>query len=155
MLKFYRSFDALDFKYALKQRDLSRETYVEEYERLERIESARQITELTKVEYGEILTNLDLIYARQEQSDQIVMLFDLIRNKIIHQYINIDGLERLFSEKYIDFEWEMHLGIDYKNHQMKFYRDHFVHQIRNAYCMHVLLEEFQFREKIEDRKSVV
>lgn len=150
MLKFYRSFDALDFKYALKQRDLSRETYVEEYERLERIESARQITELTKVEYGEILTNLDLIYARQEQSDQIVMLFDLIRNKIIHQYINIDGLERLFSEKYIDFEWEMHLGIDYKNHQMKFYRDHFVHQIRNAYCIHVLLEKFEFRKKIEE-----
>ena len=91
-----------------------------------------------------------MIYADQEQSDQIVMLFDLIRNKIIHQYINIEGLERLFSEKYIDFEWEMHLGIDYKKHQMEFYRDHFVHQIRNAYCMHVLLEKFQFAGRIKE-----
>lgn len=170
MLKFYKKFDVLGFKYAFKyalnqekfyqekqegehkekdkEKDKEKE-YVKKYKELEGFESARQFTELTKVEYGDILTNLDLIYADQEQSDQIVMLFDLIRNKIIHQYINIEGLERLFSEKYIDFEWEMHLGIDYKNHQMEFYRDHFVHQIRNAYCMHVLLEKFQFKERIE------
>lgn len=165
MLKFYKNFDALDFKYALNQeksskekqgeenkeedKEENKEEYIEKYKELEGFESARQFTELTKVEYGDILTNLDLIYADQEQSDQIVMLFDLIRNKIIHQYINIEGLERLFSEKYIDFEWEMHLGIDYKKHQMEFYRDHFVHQIRNAYCMHVLLE-FRFEERIKE-----
>lgn len=167
MLKFYKSFDALDFKYAFNQEKYfkkkqegereekgkeknEKKEYVEKYKKLEGFESARQFTELTKVEYGDILTNLDLIYADQEQSDQIVMLFDLIRNKIIHQYINIEGLERLFSEKYIDFEWEMHLGIDYKKHQMEFYRDHFVHQIRNAYCMHVLLEKFQFAGRIKE-----
>lgn len=149
MLKFYEKFDSINFKYSLDEKYKDEKKYVEIYGKLESIESAKQFTELTKVEYGDILTNLDLIYAREEQSDQIVMLFDLIRNKIINQYINIDGLERLFSEKYIDFEWDMHLGIDYKKHKMKFYRDHFVHQIRNAFSMHILLEQFQFKEKIE------
>lgn len=35
-------------------------------------------------------------------------------NKIICKYLNIEGLERLFNEKYMEFEWNMHLGIDYK-----------------------------------------
>lgn len=146
MLKFYEAFDAIDFKYSL-EKDHETE-YIEKYGDLEKIESARQFTELTNIEYGDILTNLDMIYAGEEQSDQVVMLFDLVRNKIINQYINIEGLERLFSEKYIDFEWDMHLGIDYKKHKMNFYRDHFVHQIRNAYAMHSLLEQFGFQERI-------
>lgn len=157
MLEFYKKFDAIAFKYSLEEEKMQGDPkqekrkweYIEEYGKLEKLELDNQFTELTKVEYGDILTNLDMIYAGEEQSDQIIMLYDLVRNKIINQYINIDGLERMFSEKYIDFEWDMHLGIDYKKHKMNFYRDHFVHQIRNAYCMHILLEEFGFHKIIE------
>lgn len=145
-MKFYREFDAIQFKYGL---DIDAVGYGEKYAKIENLESAFQFAELTKVEYGDVLSNLDLIYARKEKSNDIVELFDLIRNKIIHQYINIDGLERLFSEKYIDFEWDMHLGIDYQSHEMRYYRDHFIHQIRNAYCMHKMLEELQWYKHIE------
>ena len=50
---------------------------------------------------------------------------------------------------YLNFEWEMHLGMDHKEQKMNFYRDHFVHQIRNAYCMHMLLEKFGWLEKVK------
>lgn len=157
MLEFYKSLNVIDFKYNLGAENLGDEEYVEKYAEIERIEDCFQFAELTKVEYGDILPNLDLIYAREDKSDQIVELFDLIRNKIIHQYIGIEGLERMFSEKYIDFEWEMHLGIDYKSHRMKFYRDHFIHQIRNAYCIHILLEKFGWKQHMAeillDRKN--
>jgi len=145
MLKFYKIFDPIQFKYSLG------ETYdYQMYGELETSESFYQFAEMTKMEYGDIINNLDLIYAGKDHSDNIVFLFDLIRNKIISQYIGIDGLERLFSEKYIDFEWDMHLGIDYRKHKMSYYRDHFVHQIRNAYCMHMLLQEFGWFEKIKE-----
>lgn len=146
MKEFYQKLDVIELKYSLKQDE---EEYVKKYADIDKIESAFQFAELTKIEYGDVLSNLNLIYARQEKSNDIVELFDLVRNKIIHQYINIDGLERLFSEKYIDFEWDMHLGMDYKSHKMKYYRDHFVHQIRNAYCMHKMLEEFKWIEYVE------
>lgn len=144
MLEFYRQLDVIELKYGIGREIFDYEKYVDCYAEIESVEDSFQLSELTKVEYGDILTNLDMIYSDKEKSDEIIELFDLIRSKIISKYINIEGLERLFSEKYIDFEWELHLGIDYKAHKMKYYRDHFIHQIRNAYCMHVLLDEHKF-----------
>lgn len=163
MLGFYRQLNILKLKYDLEEPDPESsiyfqnqnafkndyDAYVKAYAELERREEAFRLSELTKIEYGDILPNLDIIYAEMNKSDRIIELFDLIRGKIISGYICIDGLERLFSEKYIDFEWDMHLGIDFKTHKMKFYRDHFVHQIRNAYCMHVLLEQCGWCSLIE------
>ena len=71
---------------------------------------------------------------------------ELVSNKWISQYINIDGMERLFSETYIEFEWEMHLSADYKKHNMKFYRDHFFHQVKDTYMMYMLLKNHGFYE---------
>lgn len=136
MLEFYRNLDVIKLKYHIDDENGN------EYAKWAKIESNYQFAELTKVDYGDVVSNLDLIYASEKDSDNIVELFDLVRRKIIHEYIHVEGLERLFSEKYIDFEWDMHLGMDHKNHKMKFYRDHFIHQIRNAYSMHVLLDEF-------------
>lgn len=135
MLQFYRNLDVIKLKYFIVEND-------KEYTKWASIESNYQFAELTEIDYGDVVSNLDLIYASEESSDNIVELFDIVRKKIVHEYIHIEGLERLFSEKYIDFEWDMHLGMDYKDHKMKFYRDHFIHQIRNAYSMHVLLDEF-------------
>lgn len=141
MLNFYRDLDVIKLKYCIDEEKNSNE-----YAKWAKIESNYQFAELTKVDYGDVVSNLDLIYANEKDSDNIVELFDLVRRKIIHEYIHVEGLERLFSEKYIDFEWDMHLGMDHKDHKMKFYRDHFMHQIRNAYSMQVLLDEFGWLE---------
>ncbi len=138
MIEFFEKFDSIQLKYNL---DSKSKSYIYLYEALENIESAYQFSELTKSNYDLIGKNLDLIYDSKKASDQITKIYDIVKNNIINQYICIDGLERLFSDKYIEFEWNMHLGIDYKKHQMEFYRDHFVHQMRNLYCLHMMLSD--------------
>ena len=142
MIKFFDQFDPVKRKYALKKgiydKNLSQEE-IKRYRCLEQLESIQQNTVLTKVSYGETRKTLDMVYDDAEVSDDIIKIYDVIKNRIIDQYICIDGLERLFSERYVEFEWEMHLGIDYKNHDMEYYRDHFVHQMRNLFCLEKFL----------------
>lgn len=145
MLRYYQEFDAIEFKYNLSEVSELKNHYCE----LAQYESSHQFASLTKRHYADDLANLNLIYNVKEDTDTNVKLLDLILNKIIDQYINIDGIERLFSEKYIEFEWEMHLSADYEKHNMKFYRDHFFHQIRDAYMMQILLQEHGFYEKVK------
>ncbi|MFQ9514595.1 MAG: hypothetical protein ACLRZ9_02085 [Eubacterium sp.] len=147
MIKFYEEFDGIDFMYSLDEKE---KNYADKYRKIEEIHSAYWFSELTKMEYNDIQDNLDLIYADKKISDDVVKLFDLIRNKVIDQYLNIEGLERLYSEKYVDFEWDMHLGIDFKKHKMGGYRDHFIHQVKNAYCIHVLLDKFEVLENVQN-----
>lgn len=135
MKDFYKRFNPVVFKYGLSESD------IEDYNILEDFENIYQFSDLTKTYYGETIKNIDLVYADKNRSDDIIELFSLISDKIIGRYLNIEGLEHLFSEKYIDFEWDMHMGIDYKKHKMKYYRDHFIHQIRNAYCIHKILDD--------------
>lgn len=139
MIGFYEELDVIRFKYGpgLNSR-LCQE--------LEEYESENQMFMFTKRSYEDAAENLDLVYGEKEKTNDSIKLLDLILNKIIGQYINIDGMERLFSLSYIDFEWEMHLSADYKMHNMKFYRDHFIHQIRDAYMAHQLLSEYGFEE---------
>lgn len=142
MLEFLEDFDPVQRKYGLEygiRSNKMKKEDREKYRYLERLESIQQHSDLTRITYGESRESLDMIYDRRKVSDDIMKMYDLIKNKIIIQYINIEGLERLFNDKYIEFEWEMHLGIDYKKHSMDYYRDHFVHQMRNAYCMDVFL----------------
>lgn len=150
MLQFYENFDPVTFKYSLLGKIQNEDIDHEQLIALERYEDARQFSSLTRKDYGDIRANLDLVYAEKSKTNNMIEIFDLIFFKIIGRYLGIDGMERLFSEKYIDFEWDMHLGIDYKKHSMKFYRDHFIHQIRDAYMLHILLREFGYEERVYD-----
>lgn len=141
MLKFYKELDIIEFKY-------HGEFVREKYQELSDYESENQFSMLTKKSYEDASQNLHLVYGEEKKTKESIQLVDLILNKIIGKYINIDGIERLFSMNYIDFEWEMHLSADYKKHNMKFYRDHFIHQIRDAYTAHVLLEQCDMDKQI-------
>ncbi len=153
MLKYYREFDPIEFKYGLDREETAKTAEEKEkwerYARIAEYESSLQFTNLTKKNYGDNYANLKLVYDQEEENREKLELMDLILNKIIGQYINIDGMERLFSETYIEFEWEMHLSADYKKHNMKFYRDHFFHQIRDAFMMDRFLGRLGFYEKIK------
>lgn len=141
MLAFYSKFDYIDFKYDL---DKTNSEYLKTYRKLAEKENNEHNSDITIKNYGKMLANIDLIYDDAELSERFTKIFDVFYNKVICDYLNIEGLERLFNEKYMDFEWNMHLGIDYKGHKRSYYRDHFIHQIRNAYMMHVMLDEFRF-----------
>lgn len=146
MLKYYQQFDSIEKKYGMLLA-LHRKEYDKFYGCYYRYESNRQLSGLTKKEFGDIYANLKLVYEDEKLTEEIIEIYDLVYDKVINQYLNIDGMERLFSENYINFEWEMHMGIDYVSHSMKFYRDHFIHQVRDAYSMDILLRQ-GYAEKI-------
>ena len=139
MIRFYEQLDIIRFKYGEGRTNKL-------YQELDEYETENQMFMFTKRSYEDAAENLNLVYGDKKKTNESIELLDLILNKIIGQYINIDGMERLFSLSYIDFEWEMHLSADYKMHNMKFYRDHFIHQIRDAYMAHQLLSEYGFED---------
>lgn len=149
MITYYRQFDPIEKKYGRYFDLYTKDKYDELYDRYYQYENNRLLSDLTKKEFGDIYANLKLVYAEEKVTEEIIEIYDLIYDRVINQYLNIDGMERLFSENYINFEWEMHLGIDYIGHTMKFYRDHFIHQVRDAYSMDMLLEH-GYAEKIMD-----
>lgn len=149
MLKYYRQFDPIEKKYGKYFGLHRKDEYDALYDACFQYERNRQFSDLTKKEFGDIYANLKLVYENEKLTEEIIEIYDLVYEKVINQYLNVDGMERLFSENYINFEWEMHLGIDYAGHSMNFYRDHFIHQVRDAYSMDVLLEQ-GYAEKIMD-----
>lgn len=121
------------------------------YEYLQDYEDFHELASLTKKDITHVMENLYMIYNKEdEEIRQVVQLINLISQNVISRYIQIDGLERLFNEQYIDFEWEMHLGMDHKQQTMKFYRDHFIHQVRDAYMMDRLLRDGGFYKRVLD-----
>lgn len=148
MLKYFEDFDAIKFKYGYINDEQIHQDWGK-YARIVKYEESNQHASLTKRSYGDFYGNLNLVYDEKILNQKNLRLLELVLDKVICQYINIDGIERLFSETYIEFEWEMHLSADYKKHNMKYYRDHFFHQIRNAYMMLVLMEEYGFFEQIK------
>lgn len=149
MITYYRQFDPIEKKYGIFFDNHTGADYDTLYNKFYQYESNRLLSDLTKKEFGDIHANLKLVYAEERLTEEIIEIYDLIYDRVINQYLNIDGVERLFSENYINYEWEMHLGIDYKGHSMKFYRDHFIHQVRDAYSMDMLLEH-GYAKKIMD-----
>ncbi len=154
MLDFYKKFDPISFKYKLLLEYVENEnSRLETYLELQKYEEERQFAELTRKEFWDLQKNLDMAYANRKITDDFLELYDLICEKVIQNYIHIDGMERLFSEKYSEFEWEMHLAIDYEKHSMDFYRDHFIHQVKDAYSMMRLLDQEEgggFYSKVYD-----
>lgn len=157
MLHELRMFDPIIFKYyydeasdSVQRRIAGDANEALKYARILEYERSQQFACLTKQNYADDYANLNLVYGEQENALRNINLMELVSTKWISQYINIDGMERLFSETYIEFEWEMHLSADYKKHNMKFYRDHFFHQVKDTYMMYKLLKDHGFYECVKD-----
>lgn len=72
------------------------------------------------------------------------------KEKFLDEYVGITGLSTLYSSTYFSFEWMMHLEYDSKKHLSSYYRDHYIHQVRNLYEMYVFLEELDYWKKCKD-----
>lgn len=157
MLRELGAFDPIIFKYYYGEtlEDMQRRVATDKdeaikYARIVEYERSQQFACLTKQNYADDYANLNLVYGEQGNALHNIKLMELVSTKLISQYINIDGMERLFSETYIEFEWEMHLSADYKKHNMKFYRDHFFHQVKDTYMMYMLLKDHGFYKCVKD-----
>lgn len=81
---------------------------------------------------------------RDEKEYAKAALPNLVTEKFLKYYVNIQGADKLFNPKYFGFEWGMHMEYKERNKDYSYYRDHYVHQIRNMYEMFVLLDDFKF-----------
>jgi hypothetical protein len=86
---------------------------------------------------------LELVYGKAEPIDQLVEIVHLVRDKLITGLLSVDGLLSLFNCKYFTYEWLLHTELDDKKQESKgqYYRDHFIHQVKDAYSMVRLLDE--------------
>lgn len=142
LLEYYRKFNSIDYKYGKYIDELVKEP-LEKAELLQKLavhEQARNFSELTKKNMNSTVMNLEKIYGNKQIAENIAKIYHLVYTKVIGEYINIDGVERLFNDKYANYEWELHLGMNYESHEMNYYRDHFIHQVKDAFTMDRLLE---------------
>lgn len=80
-------------------------------------------------------------------TNEYIEMLNLVRDRFIFDYTGIDGLCDFFSPAYFEYEWGMHLEINYMKHESRYYRDHYVHQIRNMFEMFTLLDYFGYYGK--------
>lgn len=97
--------------------------------------------------YDTMLKNLQLIFGENGNVDKQVAIFDETL-EFLQQVVQVEGADRLFSKHFYGIEWNMFLEADFDKSEMKIYRDHFLHQIRNAYCGFLLIWEMGFYKNI-------
>ena len=83
-------------------------------------------------------------------TNEYIEMLNLVRDRMIYDYTGINGLCDFFAPAYFNYEWGMHLEYDYLKQNSRYYRDHYVHQIRNLFEMFTLLDEFGYYKKIRD-----
>ena len=117
---------------------------------LKEYDSIFQMGELTKESYSYIKENLMLVYGDANIVNHDIKAFHYTEKKIIREYLAIPQLDKMFDEDYFNFEWDMHVGQNFSEHRNDYYRDHFIHQIRDMYSMLLLLGRHGFFESIYD-----
>ena len=146
LLEFLRDLEPLDLKYCKPlwaQNNLSvneKQLYVAQYEQ----EYLRLPQRVMRVD--SIYKDLKLIYGHQEPIAKYAETYQLVINKIIQAYLGIPGLEKMFSAQYFRHEWQMHLKIEYGNNSYSHYRDHFIHQIKDAFEACIFMQKFGFMD---------
>lgn len=158
-LEFLRRFDAFEHKY-LNIGDGSNKNLTDSFDKADHEiwsdvlnsqgHSIANHNFSTKEE-AEAAQGIKQVYCDEKHyANEYIEMLDLVRDKFIYDYTGIEGLCDFFSPAYFEYEWGMHLEIDYDNHTSRFYRDHYVHQIRNMFEMFSLLDNLGYYKKCKE-----
>jgi hypothetical protein len=99
------------------------------------------------LDYETMQNNLHIVFGENANVEQEVCLFDDVL-EFLQCTVQVEGADRLFSKHFYDIEWNMFLEADFDKSEMKIYRDHFVHQIRDAYLGYYLIWELGLYKNI-------
>jgi len=103
--------------------------------------------------HKKMMDNLRLVYGEEEPFlEEFPYIYTLVREKILDKYVGVKGLARLFNEHYWYLELPMMLELNHEKGEHRHNRDHFLHQVKNACELHVLLREMNL---IHHTKSVL
>lgn len=165
-LKFLREFDAFEHKYLYNLSDYRKngkhKQYVSElwHSVLSSQSHGAANHNFSCDEEAEAALGIKQVYFDEKHyTNEYIEMLDLVRDKFIYDYAGIPGLCHFFSPAYFEYEWGMHLEIDYERHNSRYYRDHYVHQIRTMFEMFTLLDKYGYYEKCrkayEDPENVI
>lgn len=87
-----------------------------------------------------LVRNADLIYGNARQSVEYGQIYKDVMDKFLLNFVCIPDLGSLFDAQYMDFEWNMHSDLNFSEHRNSYYRDHFIHQVRNLFMTFMLIE---------------
>lgn len=85
-------------------------------------------------------------FDHNNQSIDYVNIIRCVVEKFINQYVDIENMDILFNHHFFNFEKMMHE--EYRDNEKPYYRDHYVHQVRNMYEMFLLLDDFSLYENL-------
>lgn len=160
MYAFIRNFDPAEQKYLRhvpeERLKVSRQEKLRE--KLDEYQKMRTKERWNLEDIEDTVLTVEKVYGRG--TDDLFGVIKEASEKFLDQYVEIEGTGQLFKASYFYFEWMMHLEYNQDKHDYTYYRDHYVHQVRNMYEMFQFLDELKYEEKCyriyrEDRKSVV
>ncbi len=134
MLEYIRNFNPTEYRYGIKKDD-------PRYYEVICYDKDNKPINLKKRNYSNMIKNTALIYNGFEKAAVYSDIYKNVLDKFILSYLQIPGLSSLYDEQYMEFEWNMHSNLDFDKHTNSYYRDHFVHEVRNMYMMLKLLED--------------
>lgn len=139
MLEYFDKFDSFSHKYFKDKASAADSVLREKIARYFDVESRRSHD---PKEVVEIFQTMDKVYHYgSHENSREMNLLEQATDKFLVQYVDIDGMQELFRPSFFNFEWMMHLEYVQKKHDYSYYRDHYLHQIRNLYEMFILLQE--------------
>lgn len=98
-----------------------------------------------------MIINTELVYGNLDKARLYQTIFQITMEKFLIEYVSMPGLSTLYSEHYPEFEWSMHVNLNFKDQRNSYYRDHFIHQIRNMYMMYTLLNDpYIYKKAVEN-----
>ena len=140
MKDYFEHFDYLEKKYNPLIKDIPGELSPFVFKQFLKYERAKNHNLYNKIDYYAIKRNIDLIYSNKQEAEDFIFYYDFALSQLIDCFLNITSLDKLFSFHYFEFEWQQHIDFDFKKNNLSFYRDHFIHQIRNCYMILNLLD---------------
>ena len=143
MMTFLREFNYIKEKYGI-------DPYDKNYAYAAEIEGKSISIQLSSKSPSRIKESINQVYGNSKKVDEFVLLYRLVTNEIIHKYLNIPGIERLYDEHFFEMEWDMHSRMNFEKHEISFYRDHFVHQVRNLFEIYTLLKNQKIYQHINN-----
>lgn len=81
------------------------------------------------------------VYASEEEARKDSDIYKEVMEKFVGEFVGIEGIEDLFDPQFFVFEWMMHLEYKPESNSYSYYRDHFIHQVRNMFEMIKILAD--------------
>lgn len=117
--KFLRNFDPVSEKFDIDNKSLLYGT-VYEYDKL------FEPINYSKKDSISFIEDMCMVYGHnQVNSNTYLWRYKTAVDKLLNQFVHIESVSRLFNEHYIEFEWDMHSRLDFSEHKISYYRDHF------------------------------